>query len=104
MRFVKWALTSMRSSIGGRFAQCWDHGCACIPAIHHLSAYIFEEGVAHVLHAEDVEVGIVGNAVADIGVELNGKLLALFRRLGQVHDFCALGFRHVEELSIVVLE
>lgn len=59
-----------------------------------MTAHVFEVVVAHVVHAEDVEVGVLVDAFLDVGVEPQSKLFIFLLRLGGMHDFCALGFRH----------
>ena len=50
------------------------------------------------MDAEDVDVGVLGDACLDVGVEFDGELFAFFGGFGHVHRFGALGFRHREEL------
>ena len=64
------------------------------PAIIQLRPDVLEVCVAHVVHAEDVDVRVLGNACLDVGVELEGELFALFCGAGEVDDFCAFGFWH----------
>ena len=51
---------------------------------------IFEIGITHVVHAEDVDVWVFGDAFLDVGVEFEGEFFALFGGLGHVHHFGAL--------------
>ena len=67
-----------------------------LPAIWELGPHVFQVGVSHVVHAEDVDVGVFGNAFLDVGVEFQGELFALFGGFGEVHDFGPLGFGHPE--------
>ena len=55
------------------------------------------------MDAEDVDVGVLGDARLDVGVEFDGELFAFFGGFGHVHWFGALGFRHREELFGFVL-
>ena len=50
------------------------------------------------MDAEDVDVGVLGDACLDVGVQFDGELFAFFGGFGHVHRFGALGFRHREEL------
>ena len=50
------------------------------------------------MNAEDVDVGVLGDACLDVGVEFDGELFAFLGGFGHVHRFGALGFRHREEL------
>ena len=67
---------------------------------------VFEVGVAHVVDAEDVDVGVLGDAFLDVGVELEGEFFALLSGLGHVHHFGALGFGHRKRvvIELVVLK
>ena len=51
---------------------------------------VFEICIAHVVHAEDVDVGVFGDAFLDVGVELEGEFFALLGCLGHMHHFGAL--------------
>ena len=42
------------------------------------------------MYAEDVDVGIFGDAFLDVGVELYGEFFAFLRGFGHVHHFGAL--------------
>ena len=64
---------------------------------------VFEVGIAHVVDAEDVDVGVLGDAFLDVGVELEGEFFALLGGLGHVHHFGALGFRHGERVMFVLV-
>lgn len=69
-----------------------------LPAIvRQLRPHVLEVVVPHVVDAEDVDVGVLRDAIADVGVEPEGQFFALFLRFGEVHDFGALGFGHFEE-------
>ena len=46
------------------------------------------------MDAEDVDVGVFGDAFLDVGVEFDGQFFALFGCFGHVHHFGALGFGH----------
>ncbi len=61
-----------------------------LPAIRELRPDVFEICVAHVVYAEDVDVGVFGDAFLDVGVELHGEFFALFGGFGNVHHFGAL--------------
>ena len=50
------------------------------------------------MDAEDVDVGVFGDAFLDVGVELEGQFFAFLGRFGHVHRFGALGFGHREEV------
>ena len=69
------------------------------PTIGQLRPHILEKGIAHIIHAEDIDVGVTGDRFADVGEQSQSQLFALFRRFGQVHDFCALGFGHCEKVK-----
>ena len=64
------------------------------PAVRELGADVFEVGVAHVVDGEYKDVGVLVEAGADVGVELEGKVFAFFGGFGRVHHFRALGFGH----------
>lgn len=64
---------------------------------------VFEVGVAHVVDAEDVDVGVLGDAFLDVGVELECELFALLGGLRHMHHFGALGFRHGERVVCVLV-
>ena len=49
------------------------------------------------MDAEDVDVGVFGDAFLDVGVELEGEFFALLGGFGHVHHLGALGFGHGEE-------
>ena len=68
-----------------------------VPAIRQLTAHVFEVVVAHVVHAEDVEVGVLLDAFLDVGVETQSEFFVFFLRLRGVDDFGALGFGHCGE-------
>ena len=53
------------------------------------------------MDAEDVDVGVLGDAFLDVSVELEGKFFALLGGLGHVHHFGALGFGHRERVVLV---
>lgn len=54
-----------------------------IPAvIRQLRPYILQVIISHVLHAEDVDVGVLWDAFSDVGVEAEGEFFALFLGLG----------------------
>ena len=55
---------------------------------------VFEIGVAHVFDGEDVDVGVFGAGILDVGVEAESKLFAFFLGFGRVDDFLPLGFGH----------
>ena len=59
-----------------------------------MGAHVFEVCVSHVVDAEDVDVGVEGDAFLDVGVEAESQFFAFFLRFGDVDDFCAFGFRH----------
>ena len=59
-----------------------------------MGPHVLEVGVAHVVDAEDVDVGVLRDAGLDAGVEFEGEFLALFGGFGHVHHFGALGFGH----------
>ena len=64
---------------------------------------VFEISVAHVVDAEDVDVGVFGDAFLDVGVKFDGELFAFLGGFGSVHHFGTLGFGHCcERLSTVV--
>ena len=63
-----------------------------------MRSYVFEICVAHVVDAEDVDVGVFGDAFLDVGVEFDGQFFALSSRLRHVHHFGALGFGHRRRL------
>ena len=42
------------------------------------------------MDAEDVDVGVFGDAFLDVGVKFEGEFFALLGRLGHVHNFGAL--------------
>lgn len=46
--------------------------------------------VAHIVDAEDVEVGVLRDAFLDVGVEAERQLFAFLLGLGGVHNFGAL--------------
>ena len=64
---------------------------------------VFEIRIAHVVDAEDVDVGVLGDACLDVGVEFDGELFAFLGGFGHMHRFGALGFRHRGELFGFVL-
>ena len=64
---------------------------------------VFEVGVAHVVDAENVDVGVLGDAFLNIGVELEGEFFTLLGGLGHVHHFGALGFGHRERVMFVLM-
>lgn len=68
-----------------------------VPTIGQLTAHVFEVVVAHVVHAEDVEVGVLLDAFLDVGVEAQSEFFIFLLRLGGVDDFGALGFGHCGE-------
>jgi len=43
-----------------------------IPAVSQMGSYILQVVVAHVVDAEDVEVGILRDAFLDVGVKAEG--------------------------------
>ena len=55
---------------------------------------VFKVGVAHVVDAEDVYVGVFWDGLADVGVQSYCEFFALSCGFGKVHDFGALRFRH----------
>lgn len=61
-----------------------------LPAVSKLRSNILEIGVPHVVHAEDVDVRVLGNAFLDRSVKSQREIFALLRRLGEVDDFGAL--------------
>ena len=66
-----------------------------LPAvIRQLRPYVLEVVIPHVLYAEDVEVGVLRDAFADVGVEAEGEFFALFLGFCQVDDLGAFGSRH----------
>ena len=64
---------------------------------------VFEVGVAHVVDAEDVDVGVLGDGFLDVGVEFEGEFFALLGGLGHVHHFGALGLGHDERVVFVLV-
>lgn len=50
------------------------------------------------MDAEDVDVGVFGDAFLDVGVEFDGEFFALFGGSGRVHHFGTLGFGHGDRL------
>ena len=48
------------------------------------------------MDAEDVDVGVFGDACLDVGVKSDGEFFAFFAGLGHVHRFGAFGFGHRE--------
>lgn len=63
-----------------------------------MGAHVFEVCVSHVVDAEDVDVGVEGDAFLDVGVEAEGQFFALFLRFGEMDDLCAFGFRHFRKV------
>lgn len=61
-----------------------------LPAVSKLRSDILEVGVAHVVHPEDVDVRVVGDAFLDRSVKSQREVFAFLRRLGEVDDFGAL--------------
>ena len=59
-----------------------------------MGAHVFEVGISHIVDAEDVDVGVEGDAFLDVGVEAEGQFFAFFLRFGEVDYFCAFRFRH----------
>ena len=59
-----------------------------------MGAHVFEVCVSHVVDAEDVDVGVEGDAFLDVGVEAEGQFFAFFLCFGEMDDFCAFRFRH----------
>ena len=55
------------------------------------------------MDAEDVDVGVLGDAFLDVGVELESEFFALFGGLGHMHHFGALGFGHRERVVFVLV-
>lgn len=66
------------------------------PTIRQLSPHILKISVTHVVHPEDIEIWVFGNAFAHIGVEFERQFFALSCRLGEVDDFGTFGFGHYE--------
>ena len=64
------------------------------PAVPELGPHVLEICISHVLDAEDEAVLVLVGALADRAEQLDRVLFALFLRLGEVHDFGALGPRH----------
>lgn len=60
---------------------------------------VFQIGVAHVVDAEDVYVGVFRDGLADVGEESYCELFALSGGFGKVYDFGTLGFRHDIDLD-----
>ena len=61
-----------------------------------MGAYVLDDGIPHVLHAEDPD-GIVGvDSGLDFGVQSLHELFAVFGGLGCGHDSGTLGFGHLE--------
>lgn len=56
--------------------------------------------VAHVVDAEDVEVGVLRDAFLDVGVKAERELFAFLLGLGCVNDFGALRLRHYGYSSV----
>ena len=54
------------------------------------------------MDAEDVDVGVFGDAFLDVGVEFEGEFFAFLGRFGHVHHFGALGFGHCGKACVVV--
>ena len=65
-----------------------------VPTIRKLGAHFFEIGIAHVVDAKDVKVWVLLDVLGDVGILAEVKFVAFLLRLGCVHHFSALGFRH----------
>lgn len=66
-----------------------------VPAIiRQLRPYIFEVVISHVLHAEDVDVGVLWDAFSDVCVEPEGEFFAFLLGFGQVDYLGAFRTRH----------
>ena len=71
-----------------------------IPAIvRQLRPYILEVVVSHVLHAKDIDVGVMWDAFSDVGVEAEGEFFAFLWGFGQVDYLGAFGSRHCDRLE-----
>jgi hypothetical protein len=55
-----------------RMAMGWDGMGLHVPAVWEVGAYLFEEGVAHVVDGEDEAVLVGVQAFLDAGEELEG--------------------------------
>ena len=66
-----------------------------------MGADILEVCIAHIVDAEDVDVGVEGNTFLDVGVQAEGQFFPFLLGFGEVYNFCTFGLGHCEGAGLV---